>query len=580
MKKPSPPSISPDINALRVAIYARVSTLNQVRRVDSSVDTQVSQVRLRAEYETQQALNGAGRGWQIIGEYREEGRSGKNTDRPELQRLLADIRAGKVDLVAVTKIDRITRSLIDFYDLWALFAKHQVDFVALNDHFETSTAGGRAMLKITLVFAELERERTSERTKEKIQSRRVAGLWFGGAIPFGYQPHPKDKTTLLVDEPSADIVRDAFVRYLEGESARGLTRRLNKAGVVRPLRQNKHGDETGGRPFTTQALLNMLSCQVYVAERRLGPEETIACNWPPIVDKSLFLRVQARLEANSTKRPTGRVCGGHVYLLEGLLFCGACGTAMTRTSGTSWSGASHYYYRCANKHRTAQTRCQVRDVPVEAVEGFVLDQVKAYALDPRAIDQAVAVANAGRDQELAKVQAALGKGRGAYASASSAVTGLVDAVERDAVESGGKNGPALRTRLRQREAAAQALKLEIEDLELKRDTLGQQILDASVVGEAYRQMPRMIDVARKGGAQEELRGLLAMAIDMIEWRENAANGQRGEAMIRLYPVPQGIRAGWPKPEKDQPSEPVPLNGGSLGCPEWLPSVDLNHGPDD
>jgi hypothetical protein len=89
----------------------------------------------------------------------------------------------------------------------------------------------------------------------------------------------------------------------------------------------------------------------------------------------------------------------------------------------------------------------------------------------------------------------------------------------------------------------------------------------------------MIDAARKAGSHEELRGLLGMAIDMVEWRENAANGQRGDAIIRLFPVPQGIRAAWPKPEKDQPSEPVPL-GGSLGCPEWLPRHDSNMRPGD
>src|SRR5512137_1121893 len=113
MKTPAPTTLTPDASPLRVAVYARVSTQNQVRRVDSSIDTQVSQVRLRAEYETRQAANGAGRAWRVVGEYREEGRSGKNTDRPELQKLLTEVRNGKIDLVVVTKIDRITRSLLD-----------------------------------------------------------------------------------------------------------------------------------------------------------------------------------------------------------------------------------------------------------------------------------------------------------------------------------------------------------------------------------------------------------------------------------------------------------------------------------
>ena len=579
MKTPSPTPSIPDTRPLRVAAYARVSTMNQVRRVDSSVDTQINHIRLRSDLEAQQSINGTGRGWKIVGEYREEGKSGKNTDRPELQRLLADVRDGKVDVVVVTKIDRITRSLIDFYNLWALFEEHKVDFIALNDNFETVTAAGRAMLKITLVFAELERERTSERTKEKIQARRAAGLWFGGSIPFGYRPHPTNKTTIMIDEECADLVRELFRRYLEGTSARALTRYLNQAGVVRPVRVNKHGDAVGGRPFTVQAILNMLSCRVYVAERAGDGGESIACNWTPIIERPLFDRVQARLAANSTKRPTGRPCGEKIYLLEGLLLCGACGAAMTRSHGTSWSGTKHYYYRCANKHRTAQTRCQARDVPVDAVEGFVLARLKAYALDRSAIDRAVAATNAGRDRELADIEAALSRKRGAYAAASKAVNGLVDAVEQDAVESGSGNGPALRARLREREVAAQALKLEVEDLAVRHAEAGRQVLEASTVEASYRDLPRMVDAAVARRDWLALRYLVPIFIDIVTWYEDVAKGERGRAVIRLYPVPEAVGGAYMAPEADQPGEPA-LNGGSPGCPVWLPSVDLNHGPDD
>src|SRR5262249_14134630 len=157
-----------------------------------SVDTQLERIRQRATYETEQARHTKARPWSVVTEYHEEGRSGKDTDRPELQRLLADVRAGQLDIVCVTKIDRITRSLIDFYDLWKTFEEHGVEFISLGDSFDTASATGRAMLKLTLVFAELERERTSERTKEKIQIRREAGKWFGGAVPLGYKVNPEN----------------------------------------------------------------------------------------------------------------------------------------------------------------------------------------------------------------------------------------------------------------------------------------------------------------------------------------------------------------------------------------------------
>lgn len=250
---------------------------------------------------------------------------------------------------------------------------------------------------------------------------------------------------------------------------------------------------------------------------------------------------------------------------------------MTRSHGTSWNGTKHHYYRCGNKHRTAQTKCQVRDVPVNAVETFVIDRLKSYALSPSAIDRAVAAANAGRDRSLAEVEALLASKRGAYAGATKAVNGLVDAVEQDAVESGGRNGPALRARLRERELAAKALKIEIEDLEVQSAELAREVLDGSTVEEAYRDLPRMIDVAVANSDQLALRYLVPVVIDTVEWHEEAARGVRGRAVIRLYPAP-AIHASGEGPEKDQPGEP--LNGGSPGCHVWLPSVDSNHGPGD
>ncbi len=159
-----------------------------------------------------------------------------------------------------------------------------------------------------------------------------------------------------------------------------------------------------------------------------------------------------------------------------------------------------------------------------------------------------------------------------------AVTGLVDAVEQDAVESGGRNGPALRARLRERELAAQALKLEVEDLEVRHAEMGQQVLDASRVEDSYRDLPRMIDVAVARKDWLALRYLIPVAIDTVTWHEDAAKGERGHAVIRLYPLPAGITGASPGPEKERPADP--LIGGSAGRPEWLPRHDSNMRPGD
>ena len=552
----------------RIGAYGRVSTLNQVREHDSSVDTQMSRIQRQAKFETENQ-----RPWRVVAEYREEGRSGKNTDRPELQRLLADVRAGKLDAVCVTKLDRITRSLVDFYDLWDTFKDYDVDIIALDDQFETKSATGRAMLKIMLVFAELERERTSERTREKTLERRSQGLWFGGQVPFGYRVHPSNKTTLEIDEKSAEIVRrEIFEKFLEVGSARAIVRHLANRGIRRPIRTTRRGTEAGGTAFTTQGVLDLLASPSYVAKRKIEGDRFIDCNWPALIEQDLFDRVQAKLAGNSIKKPTGRSPITHIYLLEGLLRCGACGSLMVCSLGTSRTRKKYFYYRCNKKHRSADTECRTGDVPVKVVEKFVLDQLRAYAIDERAIQHAVQEANAGRDKSLARLDADLAECRIAHGKAKQAVRALLDFIE-----SGGAEVSSLLTRLKEAEAREQALKGEILDLEMKRQALESQLLSTEIVAEGYRNLHRLLDQALEAGAEQEVKDLLLSVIDVVEWRQSADDPKKGTALIQLFELPEGFGLE-EQVKKEQPSKSP--EGGSLGCPDWLRGEDSNLGHGD
>jgi site-specific DNA recombinase len=521
-------------NPIRVGAYGRVSTLNQVREKDSSVDTQLARIGQRVAYEADQAQHTNGRPWTVTAEYREEGRSGKNTDRPELQRLLADVRAGRLDVVCVTKIDRITRSLIDFYELWRTFEEHKVEFVSLGDSFETASATGRAMLKLTLVFAELERERTSERTREKIDMRRRAGLWFGGIPPLGYKSNPADKTTLLVDDPAAEVTRRIFQTYLELGSARALTRELAQSGIRRPVHKTTRGKKWGGGHFTTQSLIQILANPVYVAQRDRGDGELIDCKWPALIDRATFDRVQARMLANREKRPSGKPMVAHNFLLEGLLRCGGCGSTMIRTVGTGKSGRAYFYYRCAKKHKTAYQGCSVRDVPAPAVERFVLDQLSSYVIDPAALRASVAEVNAGRDVELTAVESQLQEIDSAYLQKSKQIAKLLDAIETGEGEG---DLSLIRRRLRDREAELEDLRARRGEVQDKRDGIRREVLEAETVADAYRRVPHLLAEAQRVGAHDELRGLLQGLVDVVEWRQGADDPKAGEALISLHPLP-------------------------------------------
>lgn len=514
---------------LRVAAYARVSTLNQVLEHDSSVDTQIERIRLKAEYENKSR----GRPWHILSEYREEGRSGKNTDRPELQRLLADIRAGRIDVVCVTKVDRITRSLSDFYTLWDIFEKHAVEFISLGENLDSSNATGRAMIKLILVFAELERERTSERTKEKIEMRKRQGLWYGGVPPLGYKSHPTDKTTLLLaDEATQHLVREQiFRRYLEVGSAHALCRYLSRAGIRTPRRITKRADQTGGRHFTSKNLIEILSNPIYVAKRALDDGTFVKCSWAPLIDEELFDTVQARLALNREKRPSGRLSADYVYLLEGLLRCGKCGAGMIRSWGKG-NGGQYFYYKCARKAKTANEGCPLKSVPAAAVENVVLSELSQYVVDRPALAAAVRDLNAGRADGLLQVRSELKNVADAVSTKKGQVEKLLDLLEGD-----GDDVVALRRRIRERQAELLDLERAKTDLEHRRELLERDLIESDAVAAAYSSLGTLLDEAVRKGARQEIRSLLQSLVDVVEWRESPGDPTRGEAVIQLFPLP-------------------------------------------
>src|SRR5438876_337268 len=203
----------------RCAIYTRVSTDQGLEQDFNSLDAQydASQAYIRSQ---------AHAGWTLLrGKYDDGGFSGGNTDRPALQRLLDDVHAGKVDVIVVYKVDRLTRSLVDFAKLVELFDKHNVSFVSVTQQFNTTTSMGRLTLNVLLSFAQFEREVTSERIRDKIAASKRKGLWVGGPLPLGYEM--KDGKIAVVED-EAERVRLIYRRYLELGGVNALVQRLVK----------------------------------------------------------------------------------------------------------------------------------------------------------------------------------------------------------------------------------------------------------------------------------------------------------------------------------------------------------------
>ncbi len=244
---------------VRCAIYTRVST-------DQGLDQEFNS--LDAQYEASRAYirSQAHAGWsQIRARYDDGGFSGGNTDRPALQQLLENVRARKIDVIVVYKVDRLTRSLADFAKLVELFDQHGVSFVSVTQQFNTTTSMGRLTLNVLLSFAQFEREVTSERIRDKIAASKRRGLWVGGMAPLGYDA--KDRK-ITVNEQEAETVRTIFRRYLELGSLGPLLADLRRQGITTKLRVQSSGKIIGGIPFTRGPLAHLLPQPVL---HRRGP---------------------------------------------------------------------------------------------------------------------------------------------------------------------------------------------------------------------------------------------------------------------------------------------------------------------
>jgi|RhiMetdeSRZDD1v2_1073273.scaffolds.fasta_scaffold07519_1 site-specific DNA recombinase len=315
---------------VRCAIYTRVSTEAGLDQDFNSLDAQfdAAQAYIRSQ---------AHAGWTLVRtRYDDGGFSGGSTDRPALQRLLADVKARKVDVIVVYKVDRLTRSLADFAKLVELFDENGVSFVSVTQQFNTTTSMGRLTLNVLLSFAQFEREVTAERIRDKIAASKRKGLWVGGTVPLGYEL--KDGKLLIVDE-EAEQVRTIFRRYLELGSVNRLVVDLRKRNFRSKVRKLSDGRTRGGVPFTQGPLFYMLRNRFYVGEVQYK-NEIYPGPQPPLMERELFDAVQAKLTAQWSHRTITRDTS--TAPLRGLLFDDA-GHPMCATHATK-NGVRYRYY--------------------------------------------------------------------------------------------------------------------------------------------------------------------------------------------------------------------------------------------
>jgi site-specific DNA recombinase len=346
----------------RCAIYTRVSTENGLEQEFNS---------LHAQREAAQAYikSQAHEGWKPIRDHYDDGGfSGGSLDRPGLQKLLADIRERRIDIVVVYKVDRLTRSLTDFAKLVELFDAHGVAFVSVTQSFNTTTSMGRLTLNVLLSFAQFEREVTGERIRDKIAASKKKGLWVGGVVPLGYEV--KDRKLIVNDEEAA-TVRLIFRRYLDLGSLSALQRDLREQGIVTRKRTLSSGRAIGGRALTNGPLAHMLRNRMYLGEIN-HRDKSYRGEHAPIIDPSLFEAVQSKLTENRQERRRRRQSSD--ALLIGKLFDDR-GNPMTPTYAIKKGVRYRYYVSCVLNQGRKEHAGSFPRVAAEAVERIVVDAI-------------------------------------------------------------------------------------------------------------------------------------------------------------------------------------------------------------
>ena len=282
------------VRSLRCAIYTRKSTEHGLDQEFNSLDAQ--REACEAYIKSQASL-----GWKLIPQHFDDAAySGGNLERPALKRLLREIQLGKVDVVVVYKIDRLTRSLADFAKLVETFDARSVSFVAVTQQFNTTTSMGRLTLNILLSFAQFERELASERVKDKVAASRRKGKWTGGTVPLGYEARDKK---LVVNKTEAQTVRTIFQLYLEVGSFGKLVGELDRRRIVTKRRDTKVAKYRGGIPFTYGPLAYLLKNRIYLGEIHHGGK-WFKGEHAAILDQDVFDRVQQLLRENNVRRGT------------------------------------------------------------------------------------------------------------------------------------------------------------------------------------------------------------------------------------------------------------------------------------
>ncbi|MDH4467991.1 MAG: recombinase family protein [Bacteriovoracaceae bacterium] len=370
----------------KIGIYVRVSTEEQAQVADGSIESQQHRVKSFIEIKKLQESN-----WgKLIDTYIDDGYSAKNTNRPAYQRMMKDVVSGKINLILVTDISRLSRNISDFCLLLKQLESTKAKFLSIKEQFDTSTPAGEMMIFNMINLAQFERKQTSERIAMNFHSRAMRGLSNGGNPILGYDKDPTNPGKLIVNEDEANLVRKVFDLYNEGNSLSVTTDILNKENEKRKQwRLSKFRHIKDGR-WTIRAVQTILNNYAYIGVREVNKQfknedqtqikawqqyQLVPASWQPIVGKALFERTQETLKkSNLLQRHRFDKSERRIFLVSGIARCGECGRALIGQSAHGKSKLHRYY---GHKYLIGETiPCAIKRFAAEEIESAIVNHLQ------------------------------------------------------------------------------------------------------------------------------------------------------------------------------------------------------------
>lgn len=381
----------------KIGIYVRVSTEEQAQVADGSIESQQHRINVFIDMKKHQE-----KGWgKVVETYIDDGYSAGSTNRPAYQRMIRDLKLGKINLILVTDLSRLSRNIADFCDLYKELGKYKANFLSIKEQFDTSTPIGEMMVFNMVNLAQFERKQTSERISMNFHSRAMRGLVNGGSPLLGYDRDPSNPGKRIVNESEAELVKKIFKLYDEGQSQNAIADQLTKECEKRKdWGSRKYRHIKDGR-WTLNAIQNILKNYAYIGKREVNignkneqqeylkawqQYQIVPAAWDAIIDEKLFARVQKRMaEAHLKERK--RFDGGEkrIFLVSGIVKCGHCGMALIGQSAHGKSQVHRYY-----GHRQVvgeKINCPVKRFSADEIETAILKHLDIVLSEPGYLEQ-------------------------------------------------------------------------------------------------------------------------------------------------------------------------------------------------